>query len=469
MKKMCIKRSFVVSVLVVGLELVLSGQLPAQTFKTLHSFSGTDGRGPNGRLVLSGNTLYGTTYGNGSPDNGTVFAINTDGTGFRTLYRFSRGIDGGGPAAGLISSGNILYGTTIHGGTSDYGTVFAINNDGTGFTSLYSFSGGSDGKEPYSALLLESNVLYGTTHLGGDYGWGTVFGVNTDGSGSIALYSFTGGSDGRIPFSQLVLPNNALIGTAPAGGDSGKGTVFAVGLDGTSFTTLYSFSATPTQGPSTNSDGSLPYAGLVLSGNILYGAAESGGNGGGGTVFKVNTDGTSFTVLHSFTATSNGTNSDGGLPGSIGGDLTLSGGTLYGPALLGGSSGKGTVFTINTDGTGFTTLHSFSGGAGGSGPSGGLLLSGNMLYGTSGGGSFGLGTIFSISLPSNQPQLTIASSGQNVLLSWPTNFTDFTLQSTPSLASPVWTTNLPPPVVVSGQNTVTNPISGTQQFFRLAH
>jgi uncharacterized repeat protein (TIGR03803 family) len=281
------------------------------------------------------------------------------------------------------------------------------------------------------------------------------------------LYSFTGGSDGKIPFSKLVLFNNSLFGTAPAGGDSANGTVFAVGLDGTDFTNLYSFSATPTQGPSTNSDGSIPRAGLVLSGNTLYGATVSGGSTGEGTLFKVKADGTSFTSLYSFTATSNGTNIDGGFPGSFGGDLTLSGGTLYGPALLGGSSGKGTVFTINTDGTGFTTLHSFSGGAGGSGPTGGLLLSGNMLYGTSGGGSSGHGTIFSISLPSNQPQLTIASSGQNVLLSWPTNSTGFTLQSTTNLLSPVWTTNLPAPVILNGQYTLTNPIAGTQ-FFRLS-
>ena len=468
---MCSRRSFALAVLTF-LDLTLIGQSPAQTFKTLHSFSSSDGVRPYGGLVLSGGTLYGTTYGTGprTGQEGTIFSINTDGTGFRTLYRFTGGADGSGPTAALISSGNVLYGTTIHGGTSGVGTVFSINNDGTGFTNLYGFSGGSDGSEPYSVLLLESNMLYGTTHMGGDYGRGTVFGVNTDGTGSTTLYSFTGGSDGAIPFSKLVLFNASLIGTAPGGGNANNGTVFAVGLDGTSFTNLYSFAASPTQSYSTNSDGSLPYAGLVLFDKTLYGAAPAGGSGGEGTVFKVNTDGSSFTVLYNFTATSNGTNIDGSSPGYIGGELTLSGGKLYGPT-GGGSSGNGTVFTINTDGTGFTTLHSFSGGAGGSGPNGSLVFASNALYGTtsrnSNSGS-GNGTIFRITLPSTQPQLTITASGPNTILTWPTYFTRFTLESTTNLASPVWTTDLPAPVVVNGQNTVTNVISGTQRFYRLA-
>jgi uncharacterized repeat protein (TIGR03803 family) len=470
--KMCIKKSFVLSVFVVGLELVLAGRLSGQTFKTLHNFSGSDGLHPNGHLVLSGNTLYGTTYGDGNSAHGTVFSINTDGTGFRTLYRFSGGTDGGGPAAGLISSSNVLYGTTIHG-TPDYGTVFGINTDGTGFTNLYNFSGGSDGSEPYSVLLLQGNILYGTTHLGGDFGWGVVFGVNTDGSGSVTLHSFSGGDDGRIPFCKLVLLNNLLMGTAPGGGSSGSGTLFAVGIDDMSFTNPYSFTAGSS---GTNSDGAGPYAGLTLSGNALYGTAVDGGSSGDGTIFKVNTDGTGFTTLYSFTALSNGgsgTNMDGASPGYIGGEMTLSGSILYGTAGFGGRSGNGTAFAIGTDGTGFVTLHSFAGGSEGAQPNGGLVLSDNNLFGTtwhnSNAAGTGNGTIFSISLPSpTPPQLTITPSDRTVVLTWATNFVGFTLQSATNLLSPVWTTNLPAPVILNGQYTLTNPISGAQQFFRLS-
>src|SRR6266446_4904964 len=100
------------------------------------------------------------------------------------------------------------------------------------------------------------------------------------------------------------------------------------------FTTLYSFTATSYPGyfDSTNSDGAYPQAGLTLSGNTLYGTALSGGSSGWGTVFAVNTDGTGFTNLHSFTALSGphtSTNSDGANPYA---GLVLSGNTLYGTA-----------------------------------------------------------------------------------------------------------------------------------------
>jgi uncharacterized repeat protein (TIGR03803 family) len=153
--------------------------------------------------------------------------------------------------------------------------------------------------------------------------------------------------------------------------------------------------------------------------------------------------------------------------------LILSGNTLYGTATSGGSSGAGTVFALRTDGTGFATLHEFcltdcnDGGS----PSAGLILLGNALYGTAyGGGSSGNGTVFSLSF---RPQLTIAPLGTDVILSWPANvagfdYTGYTLQSTTNLVSPaVWSTNSPAPVVIAGQNTVTNPITGAQQFYRL--
>ncbi len=144
--------------------------------------------------------------------------------------------------------------------------------------------------------------------------------------------------------------------------------------------------------------------------------------------------------------------------------------TLYGTASSGGSSGNGTVFKVNIDGTGFTTLHSFSGGRDGASPLASLILSSNTLYGTaSGGGDLGDGTVLSISLPVTPPQRTVSPSGAYVILAWPTNASGFSLQSTTNLVSPAaWTTVSPEPVVLNGQNTVTNPVSGTQQFYRLS-
>ena len=141
------------------------------------------------------------------------------------------------------------------------------------------------------------------------------------------------------------------------------------------------------------------------------------------------------------------------------------------------------MFAVNTDGTGFTNLHLFTAldqtyftNSDGAIPYAGLFLSGNTLYGTAQvGGSSGNGTVFSLSF---RPQLTITPSGvppSGIILSWPTNvagfdYTGYTLQSTTNLVSPaVWATNSPAPVVIAGQNTVTNPITGPQQFFRLVH
>jgi uncharacterized repeat protein (TIGR03803 family) len=207
-----------------------------------------------------------------------------------------------------------------------------------------------------------------------------------------------------------------------------------------------------------------------------------GGTYGNGTVFALNTDGTAFTNLHRFAATSGGSlpnlhNLDGINPQ---GDLILSGTTLYGTATYGGTNGNGTVFAINIDGTGFTNLHKFTPTAGTQGdygtnsdggyPVGGLIVSGNTLFGTTHmGGVNGSGTIFTLSFT---PRLTLTPLGSDLVLTWPTNlvgfdFSSYTLQSTTNLFSPSWTANLPAPFVVDGRCMVTNPISGTHQFFRL--
>ena len=91
-------------------------------------------------------------------------------------------------------------GRRLHGGTNGNGTVFAVNTDGTGFTNLYSFTAlspvyynNSDGANPDAGLILSGNTLYGTAHSGGTNGTGTVFAVNTNGTGFTNLHGFTGG------------------------------------------------------------------------------------------------------------------------------------------------------------------------------------------------------------------------------------------------------------------------------------
>jgi uncharacterized repeat protein (TIGR03803 family) len=481
--------------------MALAGRVRAQTFTTLHNFTtgnnnpafgytNTDGVNPSASLILSGNTLYGPAGDGGSFGKGTLFKVDTNGTGFLVLHAFTGASDGGGPNGNMILCDNTLYGTTYNG-------VFKINTNGTEFAVVYKFTSvylntnitsyypytNNDGNSPVAGVVLSDDALYGTAQYGGIAGNGTVFKVNTNGTGFAALHSFSAlsssgnsaptNSDGAQPVASLSLSGNTLYGTAQLGGGGRSGTVFSVNKDGTGFKILHSFESVSGPSPSTNSEGGFPAGRLIISGTTVYGAATGGGSSGNGTLFKVDTNGAGFTALHVFVG------NDGRAPGEI----VLSGNTLYGTTARGGISGNGTVFAVSTDGTGFRVIHDFAaltGSAGDAGkgtntdgaiPYAGLFLSGDTLYGGAyEGGNSGNGTIFSLTLPvAVAPQLTLIPSAGNSVLTWPTNAVEFTLQSATNLGpTAIWTTNSPAPVVVNGLNTVTNPISGTQEFFRLS-
>jgi uncharacterized repeat protein (TIGR03803 family) len=313
-------------------------------------------------------------------------------------------------------------------------------------------------------MVLSGGTLYGVANGGGTNGWGALFAVRTNGTFYTNLHSFTF-TDGQYPEADLIQSGGTLFGTTPGGGSFSRGTVFAINTNGTGYTNFYNFS--PASGsPATNSDGLFPSCRLVLLGTNLYGTTTEGGMAGSGTIFKIGTNGTGFSVMHHFTATNaSGANSDGAFPRS---GLTWVGNTLYGTAFAGGAAGNGTVFKINLDGTGFTTLYSFSAtnNAGGTNldgahPVGGLLVVGTSFYGTaSAGGTAGFGTIFSVA---ESPVLSIALSGTNAVLTWPAHIAGYNLE---------WTTNLDTPQIwnsIGGQFLVTDPISTRQKFYRLKH
>src|SRR5258708_3657521 len=83
---------------------------------------------------------------------------------------------------------------------------------------------------------------------------------------------------------------------------TGLSMILAARVTAQTFTTLHSFTATFGPFPYTNLDGANPQAELILSNNALYGTTEKGGSSGYGTVFKVNINGTAFTTLHHFSA-----------------------------------------------------------------------------------------------------------------------------------------------------------------------
>lgn len=186
----------------------------------------------------SGN-LYGTTqYGgdvscesNDIEGCGAVFRVNSSG-GETVLYSFTGGADGMSPSAGLLrdSDGN-MYGTTVEGGTNNFGAVFELNSSGTE-TVLYSFTGGADGEYPYAGVIQDKlGNLYGTASIGGANNGGTLFELDPSGTLTV-LYTFNSkvdGRDGEDPEGDLLLsPAGNLYGVRSHGGAHQSGVVFEI-------------------------------------------------------------------------------------------------------------------------------------------------------------------------------------------------------------------------------------------------
>jgi uncharacterized repeat protein (TIGR03803 family) len=283
----------------------------------LHSFTGEDGRGPIGNLVMdSSGGLYGTTMSGGANDGGTVFQLDAGGTE-TVLYSFCSKkdcADGQIPYGGLVmdAKGN-LYGTTFAGGTGDCGlgacgTVFKVTRTGkeTVLHSFCSTTDCADGAGPVGALIIDSaGNLYGTTINGGTGtgapclggspgGCGTVFKVDTSGAETV-LHSFcsaAGCSDGIGAWGGLFMDvNGDLYGTTLYGGTGtcvgsygGCGTVFELDTSGTE-TVLHSFTGVAP-------DGEYPYSNLIMDANgNLYGTSAAGGKFDGGVVFELTRSG----------------------------------------------------------------------------------------------------------------------------------------------------------------------------------
>lgn len=324
----------------------------------LYNFSGqTDGGAPIAGVVFGPNgTLYGTTEFAGhncGEGCGVVFNLRPPASICRSIicpwtetviYGFRGGADGANPGFGDLTfdhAGNI-YGTTYFGGNNANGVVYELTPSNGSWTesAIHTFSGTSDGENPYSSVIFDvAGNLYGTTFAGGTHGYGTVFQLTPSGSGwtENTLYAFQSATDGGKPFGGVVFD---------------------------------------------------------AAGN-LYGATSSGGANSGGTAYELlpSNGGWSFDLLYSFTGIAY-------LPGSFGSLTKDAAGNFYGTTVKDGANGVGSVFKLTPSNGGWTEtdLYDFAGGTGGEIPYGSVLIdaSGN-LYGTaSAGGANGYGVIWEI-------------------------------------------------------------------------
>jgi uncharacterized repeat protein (TIGR03803 family) len=339
------------------------------TETTLYSFTGGNDSGNPvyGSLIADqrGN-LYGTTRFGGASGRGTVFELTpppvVGGTWTETvLHSFAGLSDGSQPYAGLIADGNgNLYGTTIGGGQTNWGTVFELTPPavpGGIWTEavLHYFAGDNDAIEPQAGLIIDSKGnLYGTAFfaiLGGKWTDGRVFELTPPSVAGgawteIALHNFHN-YERSNPIAGVIADSKGnLYGTTNIGGKSGVyGTVFELmppsGVTGAwTEKVLHRF----------GSGQSYPYSGLTMDRNgNLYGTASDIGTSGNGIVFELTPPSSasgawSEDVLYRFTG-----GSDGSRP--IAGLIADSNGNLYGTTDQGGAAGHGTVFELS--GTGF--------------------------------------------------------------------------------------------------------------------
>ena len=372
----------------------------AQTETVLYSFCAQtgcpDGSNPRADLVMdTAGNLYGTTLYGGTSGVGTVFELSPSGTETVRHSFAASHTDGHYPYAGLLmdTTGN-LYGTAQSGGAKGLGTVFKLSPNGTE-TLLHSFcvlAACADGYHPRAGLIMDTKGnLYGTSFDGGAYDAGAVFELSPSGTETV-LHSFCqqmGCPDGYYPQAGLVVDTNGnLYGTTLYNGAYGGGTVFKIISDGTA-TTFYNFcTATGCK------NGRYPQAGLILDTNgNLYGTTYGGGAYGQGTVFELSPSGAE-TVLHSFCARTGC--SDGSHPRA---DLVMdTAGNLYGTTYDGGTNSVGAVFKLSPSGT-ETVLHSFAAnGSDGTHPYAGLVTDtmGNLYGTTYSGGANGYGTVFKV-------------------------------------------------------------------------
>jgi len=371
-----------------------------------------EGARPEAPLVQDRDgALYGTATDGGIHGTGAVFRVETNGTKFAVLHSFGpldtlfgndTNPDGARPSAALVcGKEGTLYGVTTLGGPGGSGTVFRLNPDGTGFRVLRSFEAKGDlyhnegGASPLGLTLGPDSLLYGVAALGGS-GRGLLFRLTTDGKNFSVLHSFSNpdydgnvNTGGSIPTAAIIFgPENCLYGTTNTGGKHGYGVLYKVNADGKHFTVLHEFER------KVKDNGVFPSGPLVFGPDgALHGATRQGGDADAGTLYKISTDGTVFTLLHTFSAV-RADSADGSLPG---GPLVFgSDGFAYGVSGIGGRAGNGILYKINTVGTKFFALHDLSAAEGG-GSTGLTRGADGNLYGVSANGGVNrTGTLFRI-------------------------------------------------------------------------
>jgi len=411
-------------------------------FTVHHHFISATGTNPESRLVLFDGKLYGTTSNGGDIGYGVIYVINADGSNYRVLASFPSVSLSDMPAGDIsISSNGRIFGAfrEFIQGTSGSKRMFKVDTSGVDLDFFVDVNQRDNGDATKSILLLpdDETIFYVTSELGRHEG-GALSQTDTTGIGGLSLFHFGTSTNGFAPGPLMKASDGRLYGTTRIGGPDGNGTVYTVQPDGKSYLKLHTFVDVEAYQPKGKlleaSDGKLygvcawggthnggiiyhldkngnnfqviydfpdittgysPVGGLVedVSG-ALYGACIYSG-GGMGSVFKINKNGSGYTILKHFNGPTD--------IGYIQNGLTLSGTYLYGSGYYAATGTYGGVFRIHTDGTGYEVLHTFSVSTDGANPFTSPIVGndGNLYGTTSFGGTYGYGTIYTMNSNGN--------------------------------------------------------------------
>jgi uncharacterized repeat protein (TIGR03803 family) len=307
---------------------------PGGSVAGLYFFGGNDGNAPQSGLSLGfDGYFYGTTEEGGAARKGNVFKFGAG--GMTPLYEFQDGTDGAYPWATPIQApdGNI-YGVTNNG--TNQGRIYKITPSG-----VFSVIAIAPSETVAPLVLANDGNMYGTTPYGGTSNQGTVFQLTTKGKLKV-IHSF--GADGLHPSGPVLqAADGKLYGTTPWGGTSGEGTVWVMTTGGGGYKVLHNF---------TGPEGENPSSGLVQgSDKFLYSVASTDSANGAGTLFKISTNGKTFSVLYNFNKVSGGYT-------PLGTPMIHTNGTIYGVTLTGGTQfpAYGVLYSFNNNLKPFASL-----------------------------------------------------------------------------------------------------------------
>ena len=375
-----------------NLGVIFSFDAVTGSYTVVKNFDNISGFNPYGSLIqASDGKLYGMTSAGGDPytrsRSGVIFSLDPATRGYTVLKTFFS-YDGYFPQGSLVqASDGKLYGMTVYGGSIGgniySGVIFSFDPVTNGYSVVKHF-GGSSGYNPQGSLIQATDgKLYGMTSGGGTGVTGVIFSLDP----ATSNYSVVANLNDyglKWPYGSLVQASDGkLYGMTSTGGaiiDYYYGGIFSLDLTSGIFGVVKTFDPL---------SGAFPQGSLVqASDGKLYGMTSRGGSADGGVAFSLTTS-SNYTVLKNFGTNKSGTNASPGL-------LKATDGKLYGTTSLGGSNGKGVVFSLDPASDSYSVVKTFGNGSGEGYPTSSLVqASDGKLYG-SGSDGRGNGVIFSL-------------------------------------------------------------------------